>query len=222
MLYKGAASEYIVTNVLHILLIIFVTFEMLSTKIHTFNDQLEFTALPSYNILTGEFMDHVLDPKYFGGKCEYVYNGEWRKFSYESFCENLHYNEDEKNYRKPYNYHTYRFVVLWHHDLFMFCNLRNGLFKLGHFYILMFNSWQAEATSEGSHEYYDDMLSMLKARKEMNSFDIGVTVGVYYVEGGLSGGEESEFLRNITKHNSQVWSTDQQVNIGNIILLFLT
>lgn len=77
----------------------------------------------------------------------------------------------------------------------------------------MFNSWQAEATSEGSHEYYEDMLSMLKARKEMNSFDIGVTVGVYYVEVGLSGGEESEFLQNITKHNSQVWSTDPQVNM---------
>ncbi|XP_036940413.1 complement component C8 alpha chain [Acanthopagrus latus] len=128
-------------------------------------------ATQGYNVLTGEFVDHVLDPKYFGGKCEYVYNGEWRKFSYDSFCENLHYNEDEKNYRKPYNYHTYRFV--------------------------------AEATSEGSSEYYDDMMSMLKARKEMNSFNLGVTVGIYYVEGGLRGGEESEFLRNLTKHNSQ-------------------
>lgn len=69
-------------------------------------------SLPSYNSVTGEFMDPVLDSKYFGGKCEYVYNGEWRKFLYDSFCENLHYNEDEKNYRKPYNYHAYRFVVL--------------------------------------------------------------------------------------------------------------
>ncbi|KAK2822055.1 hypothetical protein Q5P01_022120 [Channa striata] len=77
-----------------------------------------------YNILTGEFVDHVLDPKYFGGQCEYVYNGEWRKFTYDAFCENLHYNEDDKNYRKPYNYHTYRFV--------------------------------AQATSEGSDEYFED------------------------------------------------------------------
>lgn len=66
----------------------------------------------SYNTLTGEFVDHVLDPKYFGGKCAYVYNGEWKKFTYDSFCENLRYNDDEKNYRKPYNYHAYRFVVL--------------------------------------------------------------------------------------------------------------
>lgn len=67
--------------------------------------------LPSYNVLTGEFVDPVLDSSYFGGKCEYVYNGEWRKFTYESFCESLQYRDDEKNYRKPYNYHTYRFVV---------------------------------------------------------------------------------------------------------------
>lgn len=67
--------------------------------------------MPSYNVLTGEFVNPVLDPKYFGGKCEYVYNGEWRKFTYESFCESLQYRDDEKNYRKPYNYHTYRFVV---------------------------------------------------------------------------------------------------------------
>ena len=70
------------------------------------------STLPSYNVLTGDFVDHVLDPSYFGGACEYVYNGEWRKFIYDAFCENLHYNEDEKNYRKPYNYHTYRFVVM--------------------------------------------------------------------------------------------------------------
>ncbi|XP_077414742.1 complement component C8 alpha chain [Vanacampus margaritifer] len=124
-----------------------------------------------YNALTGEFVDHVLDPKYFGGKCEYVYNGEWRKFTYDSFCENLHYNEDEKNYRKPYNYHTYRFV--------------------------------AEATSEGSGEYYNNVASLLKARKTMSSFNAGVTVGIYYAEVGLSGSTESEFLRNISQHKSQ-------------------
>lgn len=72
---------------------------------------LEIFYLFRYHALIGDFVDHVLDSKYFGGKCEYVYNGEWRKFTYDSFCENLHYNEEEKNYRKPYNYHAYRFVV---------------------------------------------------------------------------------------------------------------
>uniref|UniRef100_A0A3Q3XCT9 MACPF domain-containing protein n=1 Tax=Mola mola TaxID=94237 RepID=A0A3Q3XCT9_MOLML len=68
-------------------------------------------GIQGFNILTGEFVDRVLDAKYFGGKCEYVYNGEWRKFTYDTFCESLQYKEDEKNYRKPYNYHTYRFVA---------------------------------------------------------------------------------------------------------------
>ncbi|XP_061587279.1 complement component C8 alpha chain [Cololabis saira] len=136
-----------------------------------------------FSILTGDFMDQVLDPKYFGGQCEYVYNGEWRKFSYDAFCESLHYNEDEKNYRKPYNYHAYRFV--------------------------------AEATSKGSHEYFEDMQSLLKARGSMSSFNLGFTVGVQYVKVGLSGSTESEFLSNLTRFSSQdraflrVWSQVQ-------------
>ncbi|CAF97618.1 unnamed protein product, partial [Tetraodon nigroviridis] len=123
-----------------------------------------------YNILTGEFVDPVLDSKYFGGKCEYVYNGEWRKFIYDSFCENLQYREDEKNYRKPYNYHTYRFV--------------------------------AEATSEGSQEYYEDVVSLLRARKDSKSSSGGFTVGIYYVEAGLGGSQESEFFHNVTHYKS--------------------
>ncbi|KAM9718646.1 complement component C8 alpha chain [Menidia menidia] len=139
-----------------------------------------------YNILTEGFMSQVLDPKYFGGKCEYIYNGEWRQFSYDAFCESLHYNEELKNYRKPYNYHNYRFM--------------------------------AEATTEGTHEYYEDMQSLLNARKTSSSFNLGVSVGVYYVEAGLSGSEESEFLKNVTKFNSKdyafmrVWSKVQTAN----------
>ncbi|XP_071383489.1 complement component C8 alpha chain-like [Centroberyx affinis] len=124
-----------------------------------------------YNVLTGDFVDQVLDPRYFGGQCEYVYNGDWRKFIYDSFCENLHYNEDEKNYRKPYNYHTYRFM--------------------------------AQATSEGSSEYYEDMVNLLNARKTEGSSNVGFTVGIYYVEGGLSASVESKFLTNITQHKGQ-------------------
>lgn len=73
-------------------------------------------------------MDHVLDPAYFGGNCQYVYNGEWNKFVYDALCENLHYNEDEKNYRKPYNYHAYRFVVT---AIITLCNILCG--KRGRF-----------------------------------------------------------------------------------------
>uniref|UniRef100_A0A672YPD6 MACPF domain-containing protein n=1 Tax=Sphaeramia orbicularis TaxID=375764 RepID=A0A672YPD6_9TELE len=124
-----------------------------------------------YNILTGDFVNYVLDPNYYGGTCEYVYNGEWRKFTYDSFCENLHYNEEDKNFRKPYNYHTYRFV--------------------------------AQATSEGSHEYFEDMVSLLNARKTLDSSNAGFTLGIDQVEFGLSGSRESEFLSNMTKFKSQ-------------------
>ncbi|XP_017275661.1 complement component C8 alpha chain [Kryptolebias marmoratus] len=124
-----------------------------------------------YNILTRDFVDLVLDHKYYGGKCEYVYNGEWRKLNYDAFCENLHYNEDEKNFRKPYNYHTYHFV--------------------------------AEATSKGSHEYFDDMKSLLEARKTMSSSMIGGSLGIQYVEFGRQMSKEQEFLNNLTKYSNQ-------------------
>ncbi|KAF3699041.1 Complement component C8 alpha chain Complement component 8 subunit alpha Precursor [Channa argus] len=124
-----------------------------------------------YNILTGDFVDRVLDPKYFGGQCEYVYNGEWRKFTYDAFCENLHYNEDDKNYRKPYNYHNYRFV--------------------------------AQATSEGSDEYFEDAVSLLNARNTMKSSSGGFTFGINKFQVGLAGSDESEFLKNITKYKGQ-------------------
>lgn len=58
--------------------------------------------------------------------------------------------------------------------------------------------------SEGSHEYYEDMTSVLAARKKMNSFNAGNTVGVYYVEAGRTASLEYEFLKNITQHKSQV------------------
>lgn len=66
------------------------------------------------------------------------------------------------------------------------------------------NLLQAEATSKGSDEYHEDMQSMLKARQSMSSFNAGVSLGIGYVEVGLKGSEESEFLKNITKYQSQV------------------
>ncbi|KAJ8012256.1 hypothetical protein DPEC_G00066790 [Dallia pectoralis] len=128
-------------------------------------------ATRGYNILTGEFVDHIIDPEYFGGKCEYVYNGEWRKLTYDVFCENLHYNEDEKYYRKPHNFHSYQFV--------------------------------AEATSEGSTDYYEDMTSLVKARKTENAFNMGFSVGIQYLEFGVSGNNSNSFLKNLTKYTSQ-------------------
>lgn len=71
-------------------------------------------------------------------------------------------------------------------------------------YDIRFDLFQAQATSEGSHEYYEDMASLLNARKTMHSSNAGFTVGVYYIQGGLSGSKESEFLSNITQYKNQV------------------
>uniref|UniRef100_A0A3B3RAH9 Complement C8 alpha chain n=1 Tax=Paramormyrops kingsleyae TaxID=1676925 RepID=A0A3B3RAH9_9TELE len=121
-----------------------------------------------YNVLTGDFVQNAVDPEYYGGLCEYVYNGEWRRLKYDVFCENLYYNDDEKYFRKPYNFLTYRFM--------------------------------GYAESGGSNEFYEDAVSLLKARREGGSFNLGFTVGIDMVEVGLSGSEQSEALKNISEY----------------------
>lgn len=75
------------------------------------------------------------------------------------------------------------------------------------------NLLQAQARSEGSHEYYEDMASLLKARKTDNSASGGVTIGISYVEVGIRGSSEEKFLTNITKYQSQVKSTDAHTDM---------
>lgn len=81
----------------------------------------------------------------------------------------------------------------------------------GHVFDIIFDPSQAEATSQGSHEYYDNVVDLLNARKESSSSNAGVTVGVFYVEAGLKGSRENEFLQNITQHSDQVSCVDPQV-----------
>uniref|UniRef100_A0A8D0LA65 Complement C8 alpha chain n=1 Tax=Sphenodon punctatus TaxID=8508 RepID=A0A8D0LA65_SPHPU len=68
-------------------------------------------AVQGYNILTEEGRQFVYDPTYYGGQCESVYNGEWRELKYDSACERLYYGDDEKYFRKPYNFHFYQFLA---------------------------------------------------------------------------------------------------------------
>ncbi|KAG9482927.1 hypothetical protein GDO78_009074 [Eleutherodactylus coqui] len=68
-------------------------------------------AVRGFNILTQEEAQNVLDHKYFGGQCEYVYNGEWRELRYDPTCEQMYYAADEKYFRKPYNFHVYQFLA---------------------------------------------------------------------------------------------------------------
>ncbi|NWX12688.1 CO8A protein, partial [Aegotheles bennettii] len=68
-------------------------------------------AAQGYNILTQEDSLYIYDRQFFGGQCEYVYNGEWRELQYDTACERLYYGDDEKYFRKPYNFHTYQFLA---------------------------------------------------------------------------------------------------------------
>ncbi|KAG8437081.1 hypothetical protein GDO86_007964 [Hymenochirus boettgeri] len=68
-------------------------------------------AVRGYNILTEEDAQNILDPNFFGGECEYIYNGEWREQRYEPVCEEMYYSDDEKYLRKPYNFHIYQFLA---------------------------------------------------------------------------------------------------------------
>ncbi|KAM8788222.1 complement component C8 alpha chain [Rhynchonycteris naso] len=69
-------------------------------------------AAHGYNILTQQETLSVYDAKYYGGQCETVYNGEWRELRYDPACEQLYYGDDEKYFRKPYNFLMYRFEAL--------------------------------------------------------------------------------------------------------------
>ncbi|OXB64562.1 hypothetical protein ASZ78_016014, partial [Callipepla squamata] len=68
-------------------------------------------AARGYNILTQEEKRYIYDPKFLGGHCESVYNGEWRALRYDALCERLYYGDDEKYFRKPYNFHMYQLLA---------------------------------------------------------------------------------------------------------------
>ncbi|KAF0880137.1 CO8A protein, partial [Crocuta crocuta] len=70
------------------------------------------SAALGYNILSQEPAQSVYDARYYGGQCEMVYNGEWRELRYDPACERLYYGDDEKYFRKPYNFLKYHFEAL--------------------------------------------------------------------------------------------------------------
>lgn len=104
---------------------------------------------------------------------------------------------------------------LWYYKIALHCGVLLHLQRL-HRHVFchhFFDLFQAEATSEGSEEYYDDAVEFLKARKTSSSSNAGATFGIYYVEAGVSGSREREFLQNITQLRSQVGSTDPQADL---------
>ncbi|XP_031419210.1 complement component C8 alpha chain [Clupea harengus] len=61
----------------------------------------------------------------------------------------------------------------------------------------------AQARSDGSSEYYEDVASFLSARKTLDSSKWGFSIGIAMVQIGLSGSDESHFLSNISQYANQ-------------------
>ncbi|XP_006146161.1 complement component C8 alpha chain [Tupaia chinensis] len=137
-------------------------------------------AALGFNILTQEESQSVYDAKYYGGQCETVYNGEWRVLRYDPVCERLYYGEDEKYFRKPYNFLKYHFEAL-----------------------------ADSAISSELYENTNDLLSTVKNDKFVSAgvtVGIGIAKVPVTVNVGLSGSEGSSFLNKLNKYNEKKYS----------------
>ncbi|NWY02403.1 CO8A protein, partial [Nothoprocta ornata] len=128
-----------------------------------------------YNILTQEDRLHVYDPHFFGGQCEYVYNGEWRELKYDPECERLYYGDDEKYFRKPYNFHVYQFLA--HAD----------------------SGFSTEFYNDSK-----DLLDALKTdRSETNGFTFGIGPQFLKLELGFTLSHQKGSLKNFTQYDAK-------------------
>eukprot|EP00069_Balaena_mysticetus_P014139 bmy_01547T0 len=130
-----------------------------------------------YNFLTQKEAQSVYDVRYYGGQCETVYNGEWRELRYDSTCERLYYGDDEKYFRKPYNFLKYHFEAL------------------------------ADTTiSSESYDDANDLFSKVKNDKSVSAgVTIGVspTGSPFTATAGVSGSRDSSFLNKLSKYNQK-------------------
>ncbi|XP_015091684.1 complement component C8 alpha chain [Vicugna pacos] len=134
-------------------------------------------ATLGYNILTQEEAQSVYDASYYGGLCETVYNGEWRELRYDSACERLYYGDDEKYFRKPYNFLKYHFEAVA----------------------------DTKMSSE-LYDNANDLLSKVKNDKSVSAgVTIGVspTVSPYTVNVGPSGSRAASLLDKLNKYNQK-------------------
>ncbi|XP_053432158.1 complement component C8 alpha chain isoform X2 [Nycticebus coucang] len=134
-------------------------------------------AALGYNILTQEATQSVYDASYYGGQCEMVYNGEWRELRYDPSCERLYYGEDEKYFRKPYNFLKYHFEAL----------ANTGM-------------------SSELYDDANDLLSKVKDDKSKSSgvtIGIGPAGSSLMAELGVLESEDSSFLNKLSKYNEK-------------------
>ncbi|XP_038609242.1 complement component C8 alpha chain isoform X2 [Tachyglossus aculeatus] len=130
-----------------------------------------------FNVLTQEPALPVLDPTFFGGRCESVYNGQWRELRYDPACERLHYGDDDKYFRKPHNVLFYHFMA------------------------------QADSgfTSE-TYDDVNDLISALKTDNSWNTgvtLGVGSSNSPFTMEVGLDTAGGENLLKNLTKYRQQ-------------------
>ncbi|KAK2107299.1 Complement component C8 alpha chain [Saguinus oedipus] len=149
-------------------------------------------AALGYNILTREDAQSVYDARYFGGQCETVYNGEWRELRYDPTCERLYYGDDEKYFRKPYNFLTYHFEALA----------------------------DTEIASE-LYDNVNELFSKVK-KDNFDSLGVTTGVGPagspVTVDVGVSGSKDASFLNELDKYNEKVQTAHFKMRRDNIML----
>ncbi|NWI91924.1 CO8A protein, partial [Pitta sordida] len=134
-------------------------------------------AVQGYNILTMDERQNIYDDKFLGGHCKYVYNGEWRELKYDAACEHLYYGDDEKYFRKPYNFHIYQFLA--HAD---------------------------SGFSSEFYEDSKDLLNALKSDVAQSggfTFGIGPASGAVTLNLGLALSHSNGTLKNFTDYNAK-------------------
>ncbi|XP_053549597.1 complement component C8 alpha chain [Bombina bombina] len=134
-------------------------------------------AVRGFNILTQEETQNVFDSNYFGGQCEYVYNGEWRELRYDPACEQMYYADDEKYFRKPYNFHVYQFLA--HADTGMSSEIFDDTKEL------------LKAVKQGSSSSFGFTFGISAAKSPVG------------VEFGIGTSKAQEFLKNITSYEEK-------------------
>ncbi|CAH6790591.1 C8a [Phodopus roborovskii] len=137
-------------------------------------------AALGYNILTQEPAQSVYDAKYYGGQCETVYNSEWRKLQYDPTCERLYYGDDEKYFRKPYNFLKYHFEAL-----------------------------ADTVISSELYDDANELFSKIKNDKSQSNgitFGIGPAKMPITLKGSVSWSENSSFMNQLSKYNEKRYS----------------
>ncbi|XP_006879889.1 PREDICTED: complement component C8 alpha chain [Elephantulus edwardii] len=133
-----------------------------------------------YNILTREEAQSVYDARYFGGQCETVYNGEWRELRYDPTCERLYYGDDEKYFRKPYNFLKYQFEALADSEVS--------------------SEYYEDVNSLLTDTQHDFALS------GRVSAGVGLVSIPLTIEGGISGSIDSSYVKKLSQYNEKKYT----------------